>query len=209
MDYSDIKSGLSDFVERYDSQTYLGSYRETSRSSLLNDGLSTRANSLWKMAEYVVAKYDYSNAPVESYITGWRQLASNANNQYLLLEEDNKVWGMYDAQGNRLGGEDYILDYFSKMKKRNTQTDTSSEENKIHFAQRVLSDIPIASQFLPYLTALRTKPFMLLAGISGTGKSRIVREMAKACWKEGDEEYGKNHPKNMAKTTLRTSVWCR
>lgn len=50
--------------------------------------------------------------------------------------------------------------------------------------------------FLPYLTALRTKPFMLLAGISGTGKSRIVREMAKACWKEGDPEYGKNHPKN-------------
>ncbi len=49
---------------------------------------------------------------------------------------------------------------------------------------------------LPYLTALRTKPFMLLAGISGTGKSRIVREMAKACWQEGDEEYGKNHPKN-------------
>ncbi|MBQ6236809.1 MAG: AAA family ATPase [Bacteroidales bacterium] len=47
-----------------------------------------------------------------------------------------------------------------------------------------------------HLTALRTKPFMLLAGISGTGKSRIVREMAKACWKEGDPEFGKNHPKN-------------
>ncbi len=30
------------------------------------------------------------------------------------------------------------------------------------------------------LTALRTKPFVLLAGISGTGKSRIVRELAKA-----------------------------
>lgn len=28
------------------------------------------------------------------------------------------------------------------------------------------------------LTALRTKPFLLLAGISGTGKSRIVRELA-------------------------------
>ena len=50
--------------------------------------------------------------------------------------------------------------------------------------------------FLLYLTALRTKPFMLLAGISGTGKSRIVRELAKACWKEGDPEFGKNHPKN-------------
>lgn len=32
------------------------------------------------------------------------------------------------------------------------------------------------------LTALRTKPFLLLAGISGTGKSRIVRELAfKSC----------------------------
>ena len=34
--------------------------------------------------------------------------------------------------------------------------------------------------FLNYLTSLRTKPFMLLAGISGTGKSRIVRKLAQA-----------------------------
>lgn len=33
-----------------------------------------------------------------------------------------------------------------------------------------------------FLTAIRTKPFILLAGISGTGKSRIVREFAfKSC----------------------------
>lgn len=31
-----------------------------------------------------------------------------------------------------------------------------------------------------YLASLRTKPFMLLAGISGTGKSRIVRKLAQA-----------------------------
>jgi len=59
-----------------------------------------------------------------------------------------------------------------------------------------VSPIQSNNSNLPYLTALRTKPFMLLAGISGTGKSRIVREMAKACWKEGDPEFGKNHPKN-------------
>ena len=35
---------------------------------------------------------------------------------------------------------------------------------------------------MQYLIALQTKPFMLLAGISGTGKSRIVREFAfKTC----------------------------
>lgn len=37
-------------------------------------------------------------------------------------------------------------------------------------------------EYCLYLTALRTKPFMLLAGISGTGKSRLVRELAfKSC----------------------------
>lgn len=38
----------------------------------------------------------------------------------------------------------------------------------------------VSNTFLHYLTALRTKPFMLLAGISGTGKSRIVRKLAQA-----------------------------
>ena len=36
------------------------------------------------------------------------------------------------------------------------------------------------SSFRPLLTAIRTKPFILLAGISGTGKSRIVRKLAQA-----------------------------
>ncbi|MCR5555607.1 MAG: AAA family ATPase [Bacteroidales bacterium] len=81
------------------------------------------------------------------------------------------------------------------------QISTTTDElgsNKIENAnlQQLFSDSPNKDKFLPYLTALRTKPFMLLAGISGTGKSRIVRELAKACWKEGDEEFGKNHPRN-------------
>ena len=54
----------------------------------------------------------------------------------------------------------------------------------------------VMSEYYRYLTALRTKPFMLLAGISGTGKSRIVREMAKACWAADEEDYGKNCPRN-------------
>lgn len=62
--------------------------------------------------------------------------------------------------------------------------------------KRALNFNILQPKYYPYLTALRTKPFMLLAGISGTGKSRIVREMAKACWKEGDPEFGKNRPKN-------------
>lgn len=49
----------------------------------------------------------------------------------------------------------------------------------------------IESSVQNYLTAIRTKPFILLAGISGTGKSRIVRELAfMTCPKELQDEDG-------------------
>ncbi|MBQ2951168.1 MAG: AAA family ATPase [Prevotella sp.] len=48
----------------------------------------------------------------------------------------------------------------------------------------------------PYITAIKSKPFLLLAGISGTGKSRIVRELARACWDDGSEEYEAQKPRN-------------
>lgn len=52
------------------------------------------------------------------------------------------------------------------------------------------------NDYRPYITAIKSKPFLLLAGISGTGKSRIVRELARACWDEGTEEYNAQKPKN-------------
>lgn len=51
-------------------------------------------------------------------------------------------------------------------------------------------------KFRPYITAIKSKPFLLLAGISGTGKSRIVRELARACWNEGSTEFKAQKPKN-------------
>ena len=54
----------------------------------------------------------------------------------------------------------------------------------------------ISAIYRPYITAIKSKPFLLLAGISGTGKSRIVRELARACWEEGSEEYKAQKPKN-------------
>lgn len=156
MDYSSIKTGLEGFVERYDSQTFIGSYRETNRSSLLNDGLSTRANSLWKMAEYVVAKYDNTNNPIDSYIKGWKQLASGANNQYLLIEEAKDVWAVYNAQGERLGGEDYIRVLFEKKKKQRTFSNHTESGNA--------KDFPKPIQQIYY-------------GAPGTGKSHEINRL--------------------------------
>ncbi len=59
-----------------------------------------------------------------------------------------------------------------------------------------ISPQKIAPQYIPYITAIKTKPFLLLAGISGTGKSRIVRELARACWDENSEEFKAQKPKN-------------
>lgn len=53
-----------------------------------------------------------------------------------------------------------------------------------------------SSLYRPFITAIKSKPFLLLAGISGTGKSRIVRELARACWDEGSEEYEVHKPRN-------------
>ena len=56
------------------------------------------------------------------------------------------------------------------------------------------------TSYLPYLTALRTKPFMLLAGISGTGKSRIVRKLAQATntkeYASEEDRWSDNRPEN-------------
>ncbi len=52
------------------------------------------------------------------------------------------------------------------------------------------------SQYRQYITSIKSKPFLLLAGISGTGKSRIVRELARACWDVDSEEYKAQKPKN-------------
>ena len=47
-----------------------------------------------------------------------------------------------------------------------------------------------------YLSAIKSKPFLLLAGLSGTGKSRLARELARACWDKGTPEYEAHKPKN-------------
>lgn len=68
-----------------------------------------------------------------------------------------------------------------------------------------LSNICIPNIFRPYITAIKSKPFLLLAGISGTGKSRIVRELARACWEEGTDEYKAQKPKNFQMVQVKSN----
>ncbi len=69
--------------------------------------------------------------------------------------------------------------------------DDKSKVRNITKSSKGSSKNSILSDFSYFFPALRTKPFILLAGISGTGKSRIVREFAfKSCPKELQDKDG-------------------
>ena len=96
----------------------------------------------------------------------------------VIVDKDNSV--EYTNSSER---RDYWLDLIP-------DTFTYNKERRNN--EIVLED----SFYRSYITAIKSKPFLLLAGISGTGKSRIVRELARACWDEGSEEYKAQKPKN-------------
>lgn len=93
----------------------------------------------------------------------------------VITKEDIERYGRAYITISKIG-DFYFLDFSNKEKS------SRKEQNKTI----------LYSNYRPYITAIKSKPFLLLAGISGTGKSRIVRELAKACW--GDMEG--NKPKN-------------
>lgn len=80
------------------------------------------------------------------------------------------------SRGTKAIKEKYILKYSDVL----SSLSILSEEEIIKGNTAVYHDVSETNSHMNYLTALRTKPFMLLAGISGTGKSRIVRKLAQA-----------------------------
>ena len=114
-----------------------------------------------------------------------KQIANELLNDGAFIKHDNDK-----NQGWRSGAISHYVcfinarSYFSRLNDRKTiRTDVI--ERDIRY-----------SVYRAYITAIKSKPFLLLAGISGTGKSRIVRELARAYWDEGSEEYKAQKPKN-------------
>lgn len=83
-----------------------------------------------------------------------------------------------------------FINIFDSRPYLNSKNETSSQLENIA--------LPLSKEnvYRPYITAIKSKPFLLLAGISGTGKSRIVRELARACWDVDSNEYKAPKPRN-------------
>ena len=146
---------------------------------------------------------------VEELVKYLEQHGSSANLKDALTNIFHDPMGNMDIMTNALNNYSKVIvvkdgyakletnykDYMRQMPNRNDKEaffknfDTKLREQKV-------VDNSIASNYRPYITAIKSKPFLLLAGISGTGKSRIVRELARACWEEGTDDYKAQKPKN-------------
>lgn len=146
---------------------------------------------------------------VEELVNYLEQHGSSANLKDALTNIFHDPMGNMDIMTNALNNYSKVIvvkdgyakletnykDYMRQMPNRNDKEaffknfDTKLREQKV-------VDNSIASNYRPYITAIKSKPFLLLAGISGTGKSRIVRELARACWEEDTDEYKTQKPKN-------------
>lgn len=92
-----------------------------------------------------------------------------------------------------------IMHYVCFIKARSYFMHKKTEELSESPDQKTINKVPSGVQnstYRHYITAIKSKPFLLLAGISGTGKSRIVRELARACWDEDSDGYEAQKPKN-------------
>lgn len=100
----------------------------------------------------------------------------------------------------------YCVDNLENLKRKAPMVSTSLDlvvrklpgqvDNQENSQKPPVNQSEINQTYRPYITAIKSKPFLLLAGISGTGKSRIVRELARACWGVDSPEYKDHKPKN-------------
>ena len=124
------------------------------------------------LSGYNISRYDFSTNPS---IRGTRTKGL----------QKAKLYGMYITDKSVLFRPEFLYYYIESQ--ANVKIQPNIHDNKS--GQEYNS-------FRIYLTAIKSKPFLLLAGISGTGKSRIVRELARACWDADSEEYKAQKPKN-------------
>lgn len=119
-----------------------------------------------------------SHDKVNVYLSNFTALLIDNNHQVSINENLSFVDSeLYPAEEYAIDAKKYF-DYFTINANKYSHVNTDT------------------NLYRPYITAIKSKPFLLLAGISGTGKSRIVRELARACWDEGSEEYEAQKPKN-------------
>lgn len=115
--------------------------------------------------------------------TGLRTISKKLLIEYVDFFRNNPNASSDEARGQLSGTSDidkFEYGYSSTLKIMAQMILNGVSNIQRTFEQHTPVPDTIPDTFRPLLTAIRTKPFILLAGISGTGKSRIVRKLAQA-----------------------------
>lgn len=152
------------------------------KSALLLDGLTN------KEFAYILGRMELQGKNLEDAISEIKIIRINGG-KFELLENAKKWsdpkpiialadWGLLSTKK-----ENSIQYYYLDKEIIRRFGDIISNlriKNNFRHSSTQIKKIVNKSDIYRFLTAIRTKPFVLLAGISGTGKSRIVRKLAQA-----------------------------
>lgn len=118
MDRSLIEALLNNCSAEVTSDTIGGTWKATQRTSLQNaSSTDTRSNTPWKKAEFVVA-YKKEGEPsfdLNGALQGWQNITDGFRNQYLILEEENDKWGVYDSSVKKVAGENEVESFLTQQ----------------------------------------------------------------------------------------------
>ncbi len=138
-------------------------------------------------SEHTIATYSNSTPNKKDVRTVAKEISGTENLYdilypypvYLIAEEIKSK--PFDIQGKQMYSN-AIRQYQLFLSQSKDIYDYLLEENKDKKGDKAIQKKPDSYALLCsskiYITALRTKPFLLLAGISGTGKSQKVQELA-------------------------------
>ena len=160
----------------------------------------------WKMTDEHGADYENYISLFESTVNPYIKAEINFNSVFEITDYKqykqildaiiSKYGELSYLSSPNLGGDKYRV--YSTHKHYATFLNILQETAKItrQKPKTLHHSLKVHSSYRHYIAAIKSKPFLLLAGISGTGKSRIVRELARACWDEDSEEFKAQKPKN-------------
>ncbi len=170
-----IKNILKDKNKDGSAETLMGEIAFQNRDALKSIADSangvTRSNTKWRRCEYIfISIRPEERVSMDVCLKGWKALAQSHADQTLILEDSFSNWTIYNYNSEIVGHNEeleLLIKKLSEVRNHSVKKFHSTSMGEI-------------TKHHHYFTALRTKPFMLLAGISGTGKSRIVRKLAQA-----------------------------
>ncbi|MCM1484317.1 MAG: hypothetical protein NC043_08260 [Muribaculaceae bacterium] len=161
MDERSLLNYLASNLSKLDGgATYIGTYGAIPNNGLFTAQVANRPSKSWPKAQFLYTSVRDQGRDLARCISQWKQMCAGYKDQYLIITDVDGTPYLYDFNGTRRALNDEIPPLIDKITGKRKPLDPQDAIDK------------------DYLRAMRAKPFLLLAGISGTGKSRIVKEMA-------------------------------